>query len=233
MQLGDGSFTIMSNEIMKYMGFAHNLLGIADPTLDLVMEGPTFIKYLAFKQARGNVWSTLKLATQQCSSILDFVASGTCPHAKQWGQGYLAQAHKWYASLKKVVIEHDEEQHARKREEATPIDLAEVWDNLDSLWASNADAYKVRRRGRASHNPPALQIPWVCIWDNLFHTTRSFLAQAQANKDNMNATIAGTFLSVGLGFTLSGRFQPPPREGAMRVLHAFGHIEGAVCVDCK
>jgi hypothetical protein len=47
----------------------------------------------------------------------------------------------------------------------------------------------------------------------------------------MSDKLANGILEVGMGLIMAGTHQPPPREGAMRVLHSHGHLKGVVCVE--
>ena len=80
----------------------------------------------------------------------------------------------------------------------------------------------------------AWMFAWVCGEGCEYNLPFDFVCPTtQANDDVFTKELAKKTMTTGLRMLLGAHGGPPVREGAIRGLHKYGHIDGVECVICK
>lgn len=220
-KVGDATVDILERSVDEYLGFCYKHLAL-EPALDLVMVPSHVAQFVAFQQARGNEPGTILRQAQQLSTVVTFVGSGRCPRAKAWGHSHQLLVKDWLSSLK---AQERALAHPPGQEVVDPRLLAGLWDHLEGSWRGVVQSLQVGTHAcpfpcMLTHvSTPCQPIPTLC--------THASQAPGQPSKE-----VCQQIMSLGLGILLGGPHQPPFREGALRPMHTYGHVEGVPCVEC-
>jgi len=228
------TFTMMQQCLEELGGWASKHRGM-QPSLDLVMQCHIVAEFMAFKKARGVAPATLILAAAQFSQVVPFVMGGSCPRAKAWGPTHAAMVLQWYSSFKgqlrqQVAAAKASGSTARQ----STISLAEQWEYTAQEWADIMHDYEVSEWGVAIGELSTYCKGGCCSWPLIEcpHTPTLPATNSQAVAAIISPPLAKRIIMSVQRQLLGGYHQPPIREGAIRVMHQHGQLDGVECISC-